>query len=344
MLTSAGSRGKREPATAESARTDAKVVWRDVALYTALAYALAWSVWFALVPHFFDLLTAKRTPHKLDVAPVYILGMFAPAVAAVVMRLFVSKEGLRGSLGPAKTWRFYALAVMLGAVLVNLVLAADSVTGLGAFTWHGRPALGIEYAALVFDGLTFSAFFTFGEEYGRRGYLMRKLLPLGEVRAAVVVGLIWAPWHLPLLVAGLNYPGVAPAAALAMFIPVTVAMSLVFGRIFVASGGAVLVTTVLHGSFNAFGDRLADPAHLTGSPLIVSPGGALGVGVLLATALAVYAIKGRLTHRRPLPAAVPTRTQPHARPSGSKTHVPSRGVRATAPATHSAAASSRGFI
>jgi hypothetical protein len=157
---------------------------------------------------------------------------------------------------------------------------------------------------------------------------MRKLMPLGEIRAALIVGLIWAPWHLPLLVAGLNYPGVAPVAAVAVFIPVTIAMSLIFGRIFVASGGAVLATTVLHGSFNAFGDRLADPAHLTGSPLIVSPGGAVGFGVMLAAALAAYAIKGRLA-------------QSHARPLGSKGHVLRRVGRATAPAAHTAPALGR---
>ena len=264
------------------------------------------------MPHLFDLLTATRTPHKLDVAPIYILGMFAPAAAAVIMRLFVTGEGLKGSFGPVKKWRFYALAVMLAVVVVNLVLAVDGITGLGVFTWHRKPGLGVEYAAMVFNGVTFSALFAFGEEYGWRGYLLRKLLPLGEVRAAVIVGLIWAPWRLPLLIAGLNYPGVAPLAAIAVFVPVTIAMSLLFGRLFVASGGAVLATTVLHGSFNAFSDRLADPAHLTGNPLVVTPGGAVGFAVILAAALAAYAINRGLLRWRPPHRPVATNPQPQA--------------------------------
>jgi hypothetical protein len=218
------------------------------------------------------------------------------------MRLFVSKEGLKGSLGPVRAWRFYALAVFLGLVIVNLVIVTDALTGLGAFTWNGKTALWVEYAGLILDGLTFSALAAFGEEYGWRGYLLPKLLPLGQVKAGVIVGAIWASWHLPLLIAGLNYPGVAPLVAIAVFIPVGIALSLLFARVFVASGGAVLVLAVLHGSFNAFGDKLTSTDHLTGSPLVVTPGGVIGIGAILITALITYAVSRtgwRL--RRPVP-------------------------------------------
>lgn len=309
MVKSIRSLSKTSPRTPRTALAGVPsrptVPWRDVTLYTVLAFALPWALWLALLPDFLDLLTASRTPEKLDVPPVYVLGMFAPAVAAVVMRLFVSKEGLKGSLGPVRKWRFYLLAVLLAVVVVNLVLAVDAVTGLGEFTWDREPPLWIEYAALAFNGLTFTAFFTFGEEYGWRGYLLPKLMPLGEIKAALIVGLIWAPWHLPLLVAGLNYPGVSPLAAIAIFIPVTMALSLLHARVFLAAGGAVLVATVLHGSFNAFSDKLTSPDHLTGNPLVVSPGGAIGIAVMALTALALYtAAKVRAGRNRPLTAPI----------------------------------------
>ena len=280
-----------------------KVPWRDVALFTGLAYAFAWVLWLALRPNLFHFLTASHTPSKLTVPAIYVLGMFAPAAAAIVMRVFVSKEGLKGSLGPVRAWRFYALAVLLAAVVVSLVIGVDALTGLGTFTWNGKTPLWVEYAGLAFDGLTFSALMAFGEEYGWRGYLLPKLLPLGEVKAAVLVGAIWATWHLPILIAGLNYPGVAPLAAIAVFVPVTIAMSVLFARVFVAAGGAVLVTAVLHGSFNAFGDKLTSTSHLTGSPLVVTPAGAVGIGVILITAVIVYALSktGRLQRRRVTP-------------------------------------------
>jgi membrane protease YdiL (CAAX protease family) len=56
--------------------------------------------------------------------------------------------------------------------------------------------------------LPINAIFTFGEEFGWRGYLLPKLLPLGSVSAAVISGAIWGLWHAPLIVLdSYNYPG-----------------------------------------------------------------------------------------------------------------------------------------
>ena len=42
----------------------------------------------------------------------------------------------------------------------------------------------------------------FGEEYGWRGYLLPRLMPLGEIKASLIVGVIWSLWHLPALAGG----------------------------------------------------------------------------------------------------------------------------------------------
>ena len=265
-----------------------RVPWCDVALYVVLVYAGAWGLWFALVPHIGRLFTAAKTPEKLSASSLTVLGMFAPLVAAVVMRLFVSKEGLRGSVGPIRRWRYYGVAVLVPLILVSVTIALDVALGVGDFTWGGKVPLWVEYPVLAFNGLTFSALFAFGEEYGWRGYLLRKLLPLGEVKAALLVGLIWGAWHIPMIAAGLNYPTVNPLLAIVIFIPSTMLMSLLFTRVFVLAGGSVLVTAVMHGSLNSFGDRLMAAKHLSGNSLVVTAGGLVGLAVFAVAVVIAY--------------------------------------------------------
>jgi uncharacterized protein len=49
--------------------------------------------------------------------------------------------------------------------------------------------------------------FTFGEEWGWRGYLLPRLLSLGQWPAFLISGAIWGLWHAPLILLGFNYPG-----------------------------------------------------------------------------------------------------------------------------------------
>src|SRR3712207_3459515 len=150
--------GTKPPKDWWSPPASAKVAWRDVAVYSVLTYAIAWALFLPLIPNVFDLLSAERTPSELDISGIFILGMWAPALAAVVMRLFVSKEGLRGSLGPVRVPRFYALALVIPAVLITLVILVDVVTGWGDFTWEESVPLWLEYVVLVVMAVAFIAF------------------------------------------------------------------------------------------------------------------------------------------------------------------------------------------
>jgi hypothetical protein len=51
------------------------------------------------------------------------------------------------------------------------------------------------FIGIVLSTLTLSL----GEELGWRGYLLPQLLSVGRTRALVLVGLIWAAWHMPLI-------------------------------------------------------------------------------------------------------------------------------------------------
>ena len=262
MSTELGATGR----TAAQAPARAHVNWKEVVLFGLLAYGLAWA-WsgFWLLPYLGDLLTQATTPTDMveQLGAVAVLPtMLTPMIAALIMRLFVSKEGLKGSLGLLRSPIYYLAALVIPAVFFTAVILIVQALGLGEFRWSETGWFA--YLMLMVSALVVTLF-TFGEEYGWRGYLLPRLLPLGEIRASVLLGVIWGVWHLPLLFAGLNYPGVNPWLAILAFTFVTVALSFAYTWFYVASSGSVLVAAVFHASTNQFSDTFWVPPLLSGA-------------------------------------------------------------------------------
>ena len=252
--------------TAAQAPALVHVNWGEVILFVLLAYGLAW-VWsgFWLLPYLGDLLTQSTTPTDMveRLGPAATLPtMLTPMIAALIMRIFLSKEGVKGSLGLLRSPKYYLAALIVPAVFVTAVVLIVQTLGLGEFMWS--EATWSVYLMLLVIALPVTLF-TFGEEYGWRGYLLPRLLPLGEIRASVLLGVIWGVWHLPLILAGLNYPGVNVWLAIIIFTFVTVALSFTYTWFYVASSGSVLVAAVFHASTNQFSDTFWVPPLLSGA-------------------------------------------------------------------------------
>ena len=288
-------------ATAVQAPARVHVAWREVILFVVLAYGLAWT-WsgFWLLPYLDDLLTQSTTPTDMveRLGPAATLGtMLTPMIAALVMRIFVSREGMKGSLGLLRSPKYYLAALVIPPAFVTAVVFVVQALGLGEFGWS--EASWFVYLMLLLIALPVTLF-TFGEEYGWRGYLLPRLLPLGEIRASVLLGVIWGVWHLPLLLAGLNYPGVNVFLAIVIFTFVTVALSFTYTWFYVASSGSVLVAAVFHASTNQFSDTFWVPPLLSGAnpfaPSLVS------AVLIMALVVAVYKL-----FRRPLDVRDPER-------------------------------------
>jgi hypothetical protein len=206
-------------------------------------------------------------------------------IAALIMQLFVSKEGLKDSLGLLRSWKYYLAALVAPPVFVTAVVLIVQALGLGEFRWSEVGWL--VYLALLLKTLP-NVLFTLGEEYGWRGYLLPRLLPLGEIRATLLVALIWGPWHVPFLLAGFNYPGVNFWVAFLVFLFTIVALSFACTWFYIASSGSVLVVALLHQSFNTFGDKLWQPPLMSeGSQVTAS---LVGGVLMLALVVVVYGL------------------------------------------------------
>lgn len=267
--------------------------WREVFLFTGMAYLFSWIWWGMLIlsgAQAFGNLSQLSAEEGQAAQMMIALGDFGPLIAALVMRLFVSREGVKGSMGWKRSWKQYLLALLAPIVFFGLLAAFNHLSGLGRFEWTRMDMpfgayLGIE----LLIGTLIISIFVLGEEYGWRGYLLPRALALGEARGTLLVGLVWAFWHLPLLLVGLNYPGQSPLITIPLFTLVVVALSFPFTWLYKASAGSVVLASLFHGAINAYGDGLTAQAVVpSGNALVSGSAGIVMLGFLLVLILPYY--------------------------------------------------------
>src|SRR5918992_4619816 len=170
--------------------------------FFVLTYALAWILWIPLVV-LRD--TIPATPGLVLV----LLGSNVPSLLAIVLTAVVLGRGaLRKLLGRLLIWRvdvrWYLVVVVGPATLVGGIVAFNALLGGPAISFN-VPLLAavITLAFHIFPGSAL------GEEIGWRGYALPRLQARrSALGASLVLGPIWALWHLPLWLTGA--PGRTP--------------------------------------------------------------------------------------------------------------------------------------
>ncbi|MFC4990093.1 CPBP family intramembrane glutamic endopeptidase [Saliphagus infecundisoli] len=227
-------------------RVGAFVSGREIATFFGLTLALSWAVW---VPGAVDIVE-----YGALVSGIIVVGGFGPLVAAAIVTWLVG-DSLRSWAGQVLDWRVrprwylaavgIPLLVVAGAVLVYVVLG-NSI---------GRSEILQEvpiYGVVLIHGLSMVSVFLVGggqEELGWRGFALPRLLEqFTAVSASLVIGAVWAVWHLPLFVleGSGQYGG--------SFVPYLIgllALSILFTWVYRATGRSVLLVMILHASYNA---------------------------------------------------------------------------------------------
>ncbi|GII76026.1 abortive infection protein [Sphaerisporangium rufum] len=275
---------------------------RDLTVFLLVAFGLSWLVALPLW------LPSRPAP----ITPVALAMMFTPAAGVLAVwrvchrqvpfRRWARDTGL--ALGGRRGLRLVVLAWAGTALLTVLAIAVSAATGLLSLdlanlgllrrqlaqATGGAPPVepGVILAVQVALGLVaplVNAIPALGEEYGWRGWLLPRLLPLGPVRAIAVSGLIWGAWHAPLTLRGYNYPELGPWAAL-MFTGFCVLFGAFLGWTRLASG-SVWPAVAGHATLNAVGGWMllvGDAAHPP-SPVIAGITGLPGWALLAVVAL-----------------------------------------------------------
>ncbi len=247
-----------------------------------------------------------RTGEPIDAHPLLIATlMWTPALASILARL-VLREGFRDvsfrARGPG-VGRMLVAGWLLPPAVGLLAYGLSWAAGLAELA---APAsvLGITRGGTVLKlvaslgahltlGALLGAILTAGEEIGWRGYMLTRLIDSGVPRPVLLSGLIWAAWHLPLVLSGQYASSNYPALSALCFALQVVGGAYVAARVRLESG-SIWPAVVYHASWNAViqgtFDRFTAGADASGGGSIwTGESGFVVVAVNLAVAIAFVA-------------------------------------------------------
>jgi uncharacterized protein len=198
---------------------------------------------------------------------------FTPTVATLVMLLVVTREGYSREgwkslglhrLGLSVWWIAFGVTLLITVAASAIVWATPLASFVVPEDGILNPVINLLIQVVIL-ALTFSL----GEEIGMRGYLQPRLMSLGRTRALLLVGLVWATWHMPL------YYFVAklfPVGNVLLFLPLfygtIVAASFIFGYLRIYTG-SIWPASIAHAVHNAAWSVLAT-LTVTSSPMLVN--------------------------------------------------------------------------
>jgi membrane protease YdiL (CAAX protease family) len=182
----------------------------------------------------------------------HLWGGLGPLVAAVVVTAALrGRRGLRDLWRQTVAWRgrggWLALAALGPAALFLTVVVLARVLE-GAWPDLGRFGASEEYPALPLGiyWLANLVFYGYGEEVGWRGFAQPHLQArMSALRAAALVSLIWAGWHLPLFGITAGYRQMGPAEILGWYLALLVGTFLL-AWLYHRSRASILVVAAFH--------------------------------------------------------------------------------------------------
>ena len=289
--------------------------------FLIISFGISWTLF--LVP-----LAFKSNPAAYSQAALlfWALAMWGPGIAAIVATVAVAKEpfsALRlNKLGKA---RYYVIAWLLPPLMAFAAVGLSVLIGTGKLDLSfssiklmlamspGTRAIpvGMVVALQLLQGLLLgpiiNIFVTMGEELGWRGFLLPRLLPIGQWRAILLSGLVWGIWHAPVILQGHNYPQ-HPAWGVLLMTVSTVLLAVIFSWLYLATRSP-WVAALAHASLNAWGGLpllfLAAGFDTAYGGIIISMTGWIVLGVVIGILVLTKQLPVKLPEEPVAPAAVP---------------------------------------
>lgn len=209
-------------------------------LFFFLAFALMWACFFTVVK--------ARIPASSFLGIfLLILGTFAPSLAALWLTARVEGgAGVRARLSRILKWevgwQWYVFAI---GFIAAIKLAAALIFRLTTGVW---PHFATLPWYMMLGAVIISTPVQAGEEVGWRGYALPRMAHrMGLAWASILLGLIWAVWHLPqFFIPEADTYGQSFLIFVLQVTAISVAMAWLYAR----TGGSLLLTMLMHAAVN----------------------------------------------------------------------------------------------
>jgi len=213
---------------------------RSLVKFFVLTYAVMWT--------FFITVAAAAIPARSPLgAALLLLGTFAPSLVALWLTARAEgSAGVRALLGRIFQWRVPARWYLFAVGYIPAIkLTAALIHRLATGEW---PRFGSEPWYLIPLAIAISTPFQAGEEIGWRGYALPRLAArFGLARASILLGLLWAFWHLPqFFIREADTYGQSFVVFVLQVTALTVAMAWLYAH----TNGSLLLVMLMHSAVN----------------------------------------------------------------------------------------------
>ncbi len=242
------------------------IAMRILLSYFLLTFLVSWIFFLGVV-----LLSNgpwSDTPGITLLQPIMVLlGVVAPSlVALLLLHRNGAKEQIQKILKKVVQWkvgiRWYLFADGY-IVFIKLLVA-----GLHKMLTGVWPVFGPEPWYLMAGAVFISTWVQAGEEIGWRGFALPRLTEkFGLPLTTLILGLIWAAWHLPLFFV----PGASTyGQSFLLYTLQVTALSVALGWLYWQSGGSLLLTMLMHAAVNNTKDIVPSAVNETIKPYFLN--------------------------------------------------------------------------
>lgn len=235
--------------------------------FFSLTYVVTWTCFIAAVAVSGSVASAFPALAVVRVL-LLLLGTFAPSLVA--LGVTARDNGIPGTQALLRRlfewrvdarWYLFAIGYMV-AIKLTVALVHRVITG----SW---PRFGNEAWYVIVVAILISTPVQAGEEIGWRGYALPRLAArFGFARASVLLGLIWACWHLPLFfVPGIDMYGQSfPVWALGV-----TALSVAITWLYAHTNESLLLVMLMHSAVNQTLGIVPSAVAKAANPFALSP-------------------------------------------------------------------------